>query len=924
MRIATAFFTVALALQAYAQLPVVVSHSIEVNITVPPFKVDQDDAYLCVSALLPPHPHKLVGVIPHAKQEVVHHILLYGCAEPHMAPKDGKPVAWRCDMQPVCNGPSSTILYGWGRNAPDLRLPEGVGFSVGERTGVKYIVAQVHYLKVRPPNDHSGVTLLLKPHAVPYAAGLVSFASWFTLPPGKKSHPIVNTCCYKGYEPLTMFAVRVHTHALGRRVFMTREKWNKTGTEELVSRDPQLPQSFVPTTRHTIWPGDRLTVTCLFDTSSKTAPVSAGGTHNDEMCNMYTMVYGKTPYLTMCDNNAQDIRDDSPGALPRHSSLVADPMPNWRPPAPAGTPGDALGAEAVGDATSVTTGPDGTLWVLYRATGVWKADTFDRKEVITRKEPVPEAVVLNLHPDTGKILARWGADVFYLPHSISVDQYGNVWVVDVGRHQVLKFDSKGKQLMVVGQDRQPGAGKDKFCKPTQVSVLRDGSFIVADGYCNSRVVWFDKAGKYIAESAAIKAVVHGVLVDECEGLVYVASREGRKVVALDITDTKKRLQLKATYDMAAAGHGQVWALRFGPYGEQLALTWDEGKDAHLVNVRFPTQFWTLPGTAKLSPHDFTLGGAATELSGAGDRFFSVYLASVGVACDTKCGPLHKYVVVPTGFKLPAQWELETKVAVPSKTKDVKPGDAKELPHGAVAANHTANVVAKAIAKGVPAPAKPPAGEEEDEGGAMVADDYEEDVEDDTEDAEDYEAAKKAEEVEVEAEEEVMADYEEMVTGVRPNTTHSKGEPVPLDKERYEVLLQDKKEAAKTMGASGWGIALVVVMAVMMTVTVVYYARGVVMSYIQSVSASSSNPGGGAGIKGGPSAANSVAAGGGLRKTFGAWASAAEGLLGRFSGRGGGAAAAAGLAGTPGATGTKRSTAEVEAARERERLLRSGP
>ncbi len=45
--------------------------------------------------------------------------------------------------------------------------------------------------------------------------------------------------------------------------------WSRAGTEELVSRDPQLPQSFVPTTRHTIWPGDRLTVTCLFDSSSK-------------------------------------------------------------------------------------------------------------------------------------------------------------------------------------------------------------------------------------------------------------------------------------------------------------------------------------------------------------------------------------------------------------------------------------------------------------------------------------------------------------------------------------------------------------------------------------------------------------------------------------------------------------------------------
>lgn len=45
-----------------------------------------------------------------------------------------------------------------------------------------------------------------------------------------------------------------------------------------MSRDPQLPQSFVPTTRHTIWPGDRLTVTCLFDSSSKCVCACVGAT----------------------------------------------------------------------------------------------------------------------------------------------------------------------------------------------------------------------------------------------------------------------------------------------------------------------------------------------------------------------------------------------------------------------------------------------------------------------------------------------------------------------------------------------------------------------------------------------------------------------------------------------------------------------
>ncbi|KXZ51597.1 hypothetical protein GPECTOR_12g561 [Gonium pectorale] len=765
------------------------SHLIEVNITVPEFKIETEDAYLCVAAQLPPHPHKLVGVIPHARQEVVHHILLYGCAEPRMAPgPDGKAVAWRCDMQPVCNGPSSEILYGWGRNAPDLRLPEGVGFSVGERTGVRYVVAQVHYLAVRPPDDRSGVTLVLKPHAVPYAAGLVSFASWFTLPPGKKSHVIDNTCCFKSYQPLTVFAARVHTHTLGRNVTMKRQAWNHSGVEVLVARDPQLPQSFVPQHSHVLWPGDRLTVTCDYDTTSRKDPINAGGTHNDEMCNMYVMVYGKTSYITMCSNNQADIRDDSPGALPRGATVIPDPTPFWKPPAPEGTPGDKAGA--FGDVTSVTAAPDGTLWVLYRASGVWNADTFDAENRITRKEPIPEAVVARVDPDTGAVLARWGAGLFYVPHMITADAQGNVWIADVGRHQVMKFTPNGTLIQSLGSSMTPGYGKSHFCKPAQVSVLRDGSFLVADGYCNKRVQWFDPDGKFIAESGDIAPVVHSVLVDECEGLVYVASREHGQVLALSLGD-KDRLALRATYDMAAAGHGQVWALKFGPYGEQLVLTWTQGTDAKLVNVKFPAQYWSLPGTANLSPHDFVLGGAAPALTGAGDRLFAVFVASVGVACDKACGPLHKFVLLAPGTKLPTLAEMAENEA---RMKEVHPGEAVEMPHGTVTAAHKANGNNATDAKGDD--------DKDDEGGAMVADDYDEDVEGDAEDAEDYEKEaeekeKEEEEVEeeIEIEEEAEADYEEAITGVRPNVTHTSqhvtAAPAPLQKDRFEVLVQDK-------------------------------------------------------------------------------------------------------------------------------------
>jgi hypothetical protein len=70
----------------------------------------------------------------------------------------------------------------------------------------------------------------LQRQPVPFSAGLLSYASWFEIPPGKKSHLVPNHCCYRGFQPLHTFAVRVHTHTLGRAVIMTRPHTsNKTG-----------------------------------------------------------------------------------------------------------------------------------------------------------------------------------------------------------------------------------------------------------------------------------------------------------------------------------------------------------------------------------------------------------------------------------------------------------------------------------------------------------------------------------------------------------------------------------------------------------------------------------------------------------------------------------------------------------------------
>ena len=48
---------------------------------------------------------------------------------------------------PVCKTPGS-IIYAWGMDAPELKLPANVGFKVGGDTGINSLVIQVHYMNV--------------------------------------------------------------------------------------------------------------------------------------------------------------------------------------------------------------------------------------------------------------------------------------------------------------------------------------------------------------------------------------------------------------------------------------------------------------------------------------------------------------------------------------------------------------------------------------------------------------------------------------------------------------------------------------------------------------------------------------------------------------------------------------------------------
>jgi len=180
--------------------------------------------------------------------------------------------------------------------------------------------------------------------------------------------------------------------------------------------------------------------------------------------------------------------------------------------------------------------------LLHRADRVWDEKAFDIYERLSHKyrtSRISTPTVLHFDPNTGKVIKRWGKHRFYLPHGLTVDNDGNIWITDVGAHQVYKFASGqlDKPALTLGVSLVPGYDEDHFCKPADVAVESNGNFFVADGYCNSRILKFSADGTLIQQwGKAYKVgyglpghfdfkIPHSLALDDKKKLLYVANRE---------------------------------------------------------------------------------------------------------------------------------------------------------------------------------------------------------------------------------------------------------------------------------------------------------------------------------------------------------------------------------------------------------------
>ncbi len=220
----------------------------------------------------------------------------------------------------------------------------------------------------------------------------------------------------------------------------------------------------------------------------------------------------------------------------------------------------------IGQPTGIGIDKSDHIFVFHRAGRKWTT-------------PFPDSVisvntVLELDNQTGKIINSWGANYFIMPHGLTVDKQNNIWLTDVGLHQIFKFSHEGKLLMKLGVAKTPANDSIHFNLPTDIAVADDGSFFVSDGYGNSRVVKFSSTGKYIKAWGTFGTkpgqfiIPHGIAIDQ-KNIIYVADRQNNRIQLFDtngnfIKELKNDEQVEELPSIAIDKANHLFAVDYDP------------------------------------------------------------------------------------------------------------------------------------------------------------------------------------------------------------------------------------------------------------------------------------------------------------------------------------------------------------------------
>jgi sugar lactone lactonase YvrE len=190
-----------------------------------------------------------------------------------------------------------------------------------------------------------------------------------------------------------------------------------------------------------------------------------------------------------------------------------------------------------------------------------------------------------------KFVKQWGEDNYAasFAHSVRVDKYDNVWMVDEGSGMIVKFDPAGMVKMVLGRKPEaidylerflerdekdterytvgtPGA----FNRETDVTWDSHDNIYVSDGYGNSRLAKMTKDGMWAGSVGTHGSgqdqfsTPHGIASDSKDN-IYVADRGNNRVQVYN-TDLK--------FQKSITGMGAPWSVCVTPGTPQYMYSGD--------------------------------------------------------------------------------------------------------------------------------------------------------------------------------------------------------------------------------------------------------------------------------------------------------------------------------------------------------------
>ncbi|KAJ3216242.1 hypothetical protein HDU67_009752 [Dinochytrium kinnereticum] len=279
------------------------------NITIPSNRT----SYLCTHFSMPSETkYHVIRVQGLPESKYIHHMIVYGCSAPPVAPAADGDVYDCGKMDAACG----EFTFSWVPGSSGSSYPDtaGIPIGVGENAN-RYFSLQVHYNNPEQDAgvvDRSGIKVWYTKTLRKYDVGVLTLGSIsISIPPNSLEPTVLkpnlcpSTCTSKFPGPITLLSSGIHMHNLGLNQTTQRFRDGKELSPLITRRfydfNYQGQTAIANPEATTLLPRDSLLTTCAYrPTPNSASPTTFGEETTNEMCFNFIQYYPKYPPIEYC------------------------------------------------------------------------------------------------------------------------------------------------------------------------------------------------------------------------------------------------------------------------------------------------------------------------------------------------------------------------------------------------------------------------------------------------------------------------------------------------------------------------------------------------------------------------------------------------------------------------------------------------